>query len=280
MDTVESIRYADADGNLLDTSMALASGDFRRSQIRTRYRGGMEVWVNGHPEESWTIHPSDRPQDSPIVLPPFGWYASDTKKKDLLGLSAIIDGRRADYVDGPKYTYANGRGRFTRFERAACDGHLIAHRRDDGKVELIPVLCQVGFGIGLDGRQADAVALDEAGETIGAAETRFSRGLVFVEPVEGAFSYLLTPKAAPSMPAASAPSTAIPGETIQIQGAGNPSVQIPVDAPLGRLFLASRRRGVVRFLGCPARGRLGSVDPRRIGRRTGSARGLPDGRFD
>ncbi|NLS97090.1 MAG: hypothetical protein GXX96_33555 [Planctomycetaceae bacterium] len=236
VDTVESIHYADAGGNLLDTSTALAGGDFRRSQIRTRYRGGMEVWVNGHPEYSWKIHPGDRPQDSPVVLPPFGWYACDTQKKDLVGLSAIVDGRRADYVDGPKYTYANGRGRFTRFERAACDGHLIAHRREDGKVELIPVLCQVGFGIGLDGRRADAVALNEAGETIGPAETRLSRGLVFVEPVEGAFSYLLTPEAAPAMPAASAPSTAIPGETIQIQGAGNPTVLIPADTPVGRLF--------------------------------------------
>ncbi len=235
-DSVESIRYADADGNLLDTSTALATGAYRRSQIRTRYRGGMEVWVNGHADDSWTIQPSDRPSASPVVLPPFGWYATDTTRKDLHGLSAIVDGRRADYVDGPKYIYANGRGRFTRFERAACDGHLIAHRRDDGKVELIPVHCEVGFGIGLQGRSADATALNEAGESIGPAETRYSRGLVYVEPVPNAFSYLLTPKAEPANQAVSAPATAIPGETVQIQGGANATVQIPADAPIGQLF--------------------------------------------
>ena len=236
LDTVESIRYADADGNLLDTSTALATGAYRRSQIRTRYRGGMEVWVNGHGEESWTIRPSDRPADSPIVLPPFGWYASDTAKEDLLGLSAIVEGHRADYVDSPKYIYANGRGQFTRFDRAACDGQLIALRRDDGKVELIPVLCEVGFGINLAGQSADAVALNEAGETMGPAETRFSRGLVFVQPVDGAFSYLLTPKPAPAALPSAERRSAIPGETVPISGGSEATAKIPADAPVGRLF--------------------------------------------
>ena len=251
VDQVESIRYADADGKLLDTSAALASGDFRRSQIRTRYRGGMEVWVNGHSEESWTIRPSDRSGESPVVLPPFGWYASDTSQKDLRGLSAMIDGRRADYVDGPTYTYANGRGRFTRFQRAACDGHLIAHWRDDGKAELIPVLCQVGFGIGLGGRDADAVALNEAGETMGPVETRFSRGLVFVEPVEGAFSYLLTPKPAPERRLSSTRFNAILGESIPVQGGGKSTVQIPGDAPVGQLFWHRDEESWLDFLVVP-----------------------------
>ncbi len=251
VDTVESIRYADAGGNLFDTSTALASGDYRRSQIRTRYREGMEVWVNGHPQESWTIHPSDRPQDRPIVLPPFGWYACDTKKKDLVGLSAIVDGRRADYVDGPKYTYGNGRGHFARFERAACDGQLIAHRRDDGKVELIPVGCEVGFGIGLDGHSAEAIALDEAGQPIGPAETRSSRGLVFVEPVQDAFSYLLTPKGEATAPAVSAPLTAIPGETIATGGSAGATVEIPADAPVGRLSWHRQGESWLDFLVVP-----------------------------
>lgn len=233
VDQVESIRYADADGNLLDTSTALATGDFRRSQICTRYQDGMEVWVNGHAEELWTIHPTE---SESIVLPPFGWYAADTKRKDLLGMSAIVDGERGDYVDGPKYTYANGRGRFTRFERAACDGQLIAHWRDNGKAELIPVECHVAFGISFNGRSAEAIALNEAGESIGPAKTRFSRGLVFVEPVEGAFSYVLTPKPAPATSLASPRLTAIPGESVSVQGGGNTVAQIPKDAAVGQLF--------------------------------------------
>jgi hypothetical protein len=233
VDQVESICYADGDGNLLDTSTALANGAFRRSQICTRYQGGMEVWINGHAQESWTIRPTE---SDPVVLPPFGWYAADTKRNDLLGMSAIVDGGRADYVDGLKYTYANGRGRFTRFERAACDGQLIAHWRDNGKCELIPVECHVGFGIGFDGRSTEAIALNEAGDALGPAETRFSRGLVFVEPVEGAFSYLLTPKSAPARQLASTRLTAIPGESLAIQGGEEATLQIPKDAAVGQLF--------------------------------------------
>ncbi|MDD4785719.1 MAG: hypothetical protein PHO07_00985 [Pirellulales bacterium] len=231
-DTVATIRYADQAGKLLDTSTAVATGAFRRSQIKTVYRGGMEVWVNGHREESWTIPGADRA--SRVVLPPHGWYAIDRHGKDLVGFSALVDGHRADYVDGPAYTYANGRGRFTRFDRAACDGQLIAHRRAGGSVELIPVGCRVGFAVDIGGAAA-AVALDEAGKEIGPADTRFSRGLVHVVPVEGAFSYLLSPRPAPPEPLGSKRTEAIPGEQVEV-GGGQPPVRCPTDAPIGRLF--------------------------------------------
>ncbi len=61
---------------------------------------------------------------------------------------------------------------------------------------MVPVGGGSDFGVSLDGRTATAVALDEEGKEIGPAKTRLSRGLVYVEPVEKAFSYVLTPEAA------------------------------------------------------------------------------------
>jgi len=202
------IRYADERGHLLDVSDAVASGAFRRSQVATRYANDLRVVVNGHPSESWWIATSGRdlppsqPQSRPEVaihpaktleLPPNGWFARSADGK-LLALSAIVDGHRADYVDSPAYLYADGRGRFTRFAKAASDGPLIAHRRSDGSMEVIPVGKCASFGVSLGGKAATAVALDKEGKEFGPAETRLGRGLVYVVPQTNAFSYVLRPR--------------------------------------------------------------------------------------
>ncbi len=173
--TAESIRYADPQGKLLDTSQAVAADVYRRCQIATRYDNGLEVYVNGHPTDTWSLPQAE--------LPPNGWYVHDTTDHQLTAFSAMVDGHRADYVDSPAYVYANGRGTLTRFPRATCDGQLIANWQPDGTVEVIPVGdCSV-IGIELNGQAASAVALDEARTPLGAAATRYSRGLVYITPV-------------------------------------------------------------------------------------------------
>jgi len=184
------IRYADEKGNLLDASAAVAAGAYRRSQVRTEYSNGLVVTVNGHPAETWKTPEGD--------LPPNGWAVEDPRGKKLVAWSKLVEGHRADYVDSPAYVYANGRGRLTRFDRAACDGQLAVHKRPDGTLEAIPVGgCKV-IGVSLDGRAATAVALDEEGKALGPAETRLSRGLVYVTPIAKAFSYVLTPGSGPA----------------------------------------------------------------------------------
>ena len=62
------IRYADQQGRLLDTSAAVAGGEFRRSQVVTRYDNGLEVRVNGHPTETWQTPLLGRLSTAPLAM--------------------------------------------------------------------------------------------------------------------------------------------------------------------------------------------------------------------
>ena len=234
------IRYADADGNLLDSSAAVATGAFRRSQIATRYDNGLEVTVNGHDDHTWTTKDAE--------LPPFGWFVRDTRAGDLLAFSALVDGHRADYVDSPAYLYADPRGRFVRFEKLACDGPLVAHHRNNGDVEVIPVAPCTRFGVSLGGRTATAVALEEEGGEVGTAVTRFSRGLVYIEPVTGAFSYRLTPGKAVESALQSDRIEVVPGETVTVVGRKKHTCQIPGDAVTGEQIWRESEDAWIDFL--------------------------------
>jgi len=216
--TVADIRYADEHGQFLDTSAAVATGAFRCSQIATRYSNGLRVVVNGHPTETWRTADAE--------LPPNGWFTKSADSK-LLAFSANVDGHRADYVDSPAYIYADGRGQFTRFENAASDGQLIAHKRADGTLEVIPVGKCSSFGVALGGRTASAVALDHDGKELGPSETRFSRGLVYVTPLPGAFSYILTPGTKPPTTPEHFRNKVVPGETV------SPTFRVPSDTKPG-----------------------------------------------
>jgi len=224
-ETATDIRYADEKGNLLDTSAAVGTGAFRRSQIATTYSSGLKVVVNGHPTETWKTAEAE--------LPPNGWYAVDTREGKLIASSAIVDGHRADYVDSPAYVYADGRGQFTRFDKAACDGQLIAHKRADGSVELIPVGKCATFAVSLEGRAARAIALDKEANEMGPAETRVSRGLVYVTPVPDAFSYRLEPEDPPEVSLTCERVAVVPGETVRVTGRTEHVFRVPPDATPG-----------------------------------------------
>ncbi|MCX6910164.1 MAG: hypothetical protein NTY01_19265 [Verrucomicrobia bacterium] len=245
--TAVEIRYADERGQRLDVSAAVASGAFRRSQIATRYANGLRVVVNGHPSETWRIEvpPASLPAlfglrdnaagkdaGATLELPPNGWFARSADGK-LLALSAIVDGHRADYVDSPAYFYADGRGTFTRFAKAASDGQLIAHKRRDGSLEVIPVGKCVSFGVSLGGKTATAVALDKEGKEIGPSETRFSRGLVYVMPQTNAFSYVLKSAAKPAVVLSCPRSEVVPGETVVVCGREKHEFRVPADVKPG-----------------------------------------------
>jgi hypothetical protein len=227
---VEQIRYADEHGQLWDTSAAVARDVVRRCQIVTRYQNGLEVTVNGHPADRWPT--------ADALLPPNGWSVKDRDGR-FVARSAIVAGHRADYVDSPAYLYADGRGRFTRFAKAACDGPLIVHWRPGGSAEVIPVGRCDEFAVAFEGNTATAEALDEERRSLGPTATRLSRGLTFITPVKKAFSYLLHPY--PALPVAleSARDEVVPGETVAVAGLAAHSFQVPRDARPGtRLWQA------------------------------------------
>jgi hypothetical protein len=184
----------------------------------------LEVFVNGHPTDVWSL-----PQ---VTLPPNGWYVKNAEAQSLLAFSALQNGRRVDYVDSPAYVYANGRGQLTRFPAAVARGQLVARRLDVDHMELLAYGSDPVLGVAMDGRAATAMALDEAGHDLRPAETRFSRGMVFVTPVPNAVSYRLTAGTVPERPLSCARLSVVPGETVRLEPDGV-EWRVPADAAIG-----------------------------------------------
>ncbi len=228
----QEIRYVDAAGNLLDTTAAVASGAWERSQIVTRYTDGTVTAVNGSPAERLHVRAHGRTLD----LPPNG-YAGWTADGAVEVLSADASGGRADYAATPAYLYVDGRGRFTRFARAAADGAAICRCEPGGRCEIIPL---EGAACGFRVAAAAARALAEDGRDLGPATLRTARGLTYVLPVPGAFSYLLEPATAVERSGlACERDTVTPGETVTVHGKARHALTIPADARPGeRLWRA------------------------------------------
>jgi hypothetical protein len=105
MEPVADIAYADGE-RLVSTSDALRANVVRGNQVRIRYANGLSLWVNLNWDgRDWTV----RERDRTWVLPPGGWLA--LQGDDFLEYSALQDGHRVDFVDGPDYVYLDGHGK-------------------------------------------------------------------------------------------------------------------------------------------------------------------------
>ena len=221
----EEILYADAEGRLHDVSSAVASGVYRRSQIVTRYSDDTVTAVNGSLTERMQVEAFGRLLD----LPPNG-YVGWTADGQVEVVSDDAAGHRTDYAVSPAYIYMDARGIFTRFEKAAGDGLCICRKSGPDEWEIIPyegAIC--GFAINGE----SAIALDFNGWELGPAELRHSRGLTWVMPVEGAFSYLVKEAAAPQVVLSCERDQVIAGERITVRGGQLHEITIPADAKPG-----------------------------------------------
>ncbi|MGB2820979.1 MAG: hypothetical protein WBF17_08360, partial [Phycisphaerae bacterium] len=144
--------------------------------------------------------------------------------------------------------YCDARGGLARFAKAVCDQAVIALRRGDDTVEVIPVAAPKVVAVSLDGRDANAVALDRAAEPVGPAETRFSRGLVHVLPVSGAFSYLLTPTDRPATALQCDRLDVVAGETVTVEGKRRQRFRVPPAARPGGLLWHKAEEGWIDFV--------------------------------
>ena len=203
------IRYADTGGRLLDTSQTVASGAYQRSQVVTRYADGTITAANGSKTDRLKVSAYGRDLD----LPPNG-YAGWTKDGAIEVLSSDPNGHRSDYAVTPAYLYVDGRGKFMRFAKAAGNGIGICRSLPKGQYEiLLHNNAECGFAVDA----VSAVALDKERKELGPAQFRTARGLAYVVPVKGAFSYLLT-----SAPRRSAELNSAVSPTSSRQGAGVP----------------------------------------------------------
>ncbi len=181
--SVDSIRYAGPDGQLYDTSAALASDLYKRSQLVVRYKDGTAVAVNGSNTEPMLV--KDRTGKMIRVTP--NGYLVWTKQGDLLIESFNRFGFRFDYADTPEYLYFDGRGHWQTRENACGNGQGYCLKQKDRKYEMFLLGGQTGFRLDAD----KATALDFERKPIGPAKIIQSRGYLFVEPVPNAVSYLL-----------------------------------------------------------------------------------------
>lgn len=227
------IRYATGDGKLLDTSHAVASGDYKRSQVVVRYSDGTITAANGSKTERMVVEAFGRKLD----LPPNG-YAGWTADGVIDVLSGDMGGKRCDYAATPAYLYVDGRGQFVRFTKAAGNGAGICRVLPNGQYEIIPHNgAECGFAV----EATKAVALDKDRNELGPAPLRVSRGLTYVVPVKGAFSYLLSnagiaPETRPkTRPALSCDrDRVVPGERVDVRGEKTHQVRIPESAQPGQ----------------------------------------------
>ena len=137
----DTIRYADADGALHETTAALANGAYMRSQVTTRYADGTVTVANGHPEARMKVTVADQSLD----LPPNGYWGR-SGDGTVRVFSGEVNGRRADLAVAPAYTYIDGRGHFTRFDEGAAAGVAICRALTNGMAEILMHKCtEVGF---------------------------------------------------------------------------------------------------------------------------------------
>ncbi len=220
------IRYADAEGRLLTTSEAVASGAYRRSQVVVRYADGTVVAANGSKTSAMAVTAYGRK----IRLLPNG-YCGWTKDGLIEVTNQSPTGGHADYSISPEYMFVDGRGKFTRFANAASDGPAVCRRIKAGEWEVIPLNgAQCGFAVSA----RSATALDRERNPLGRAELRISRGLTYIMPVKGAYSYLLRGVRvdAPQTLLRAARTAVTPGETVVVQGRKPHRVIVPEDAAM------------------------------------------------
>ncbi|MCD6361940.1 MAG: hypothetical protein J7M38_13875, partial [Armatimonadetes bacterium] len=223
--SAEQILYADAGGGLHPTTEAVASGVYRRSQIVTRYSDGTVTVVNGSRTDRMRVNAFGREVD----LPPNG-FAGWTEDGRIDVLSSDGPGHRCDYAVTPAYLLVDGRDTFARFPKAAAGGLGVCRILDDGRYEIIPYQdAECGFAIG----NCSAVALAEDGSELGPAEVRRARGLTYIMPVEGAFSYILTRVDQSAAALTCERDEVVPGERVVVRGRQEHTLQIPPDAAPG-----------------------------------------------
>ena len=222
----DTIRYANAAGELHDTSEALASGCYRRSQVVTRYANGCLTAANGSLSERLRASV----EGTPLDLPPNGYWGRSADGAVRV-FSGDVGGHRADLSVSPDATYVDGRGAFVRFPEGASDGVGICRTLTN---DLAEVLLNKTSDAGFPFTFADAVALDKTNAVIGPATVRTARGLSYVQPVKGAFSYRVSrSRTLPAAALACDREQVVPGQRVAVRGQTAHTAAVPLDAKPG-----------------------------------------------
>ena len=219
--SVTAIRYCTEDGRLLDTSEAIRTGAYRNSQLVIDYDSGAHVVANGSTELPLKVTYAGRE----ISLRPNSFVAW-TDDGQYLSTNADSDGLPCDYVESPEYIFLDGRDRaFQRMPKADGSGSAVCRNDDAEHWEFIHYEgAQCGFAV----EGGNARAYNYENEDIGPATAVRCRGMLYVLPVEGAFSYKLEKSAV-------TPETLLSSEAYEVASGDTVTIQTP-NGPVERVI--------------------------------------------
>jgi len=204
---VAEIRYFDGE-KLVDTSSALITDAYKRSQVYVRYENGLELWCNLSFEDDWAVVVDG----DEFLLPPTGFVAR--RPDDIMAYSAVRGGTRHELVRCRDYLYLETRGERLRVDDTApgaegareawgpdmtTRGTTAVKRDGDGAWWIIPAttcdevsVSRRWLGVAPT-VQFQAAAYDLAGDRVAEAEVRSGPVAVTVMPVEedGVLKYRL-----------------------------------------------------------------------------------------
>ena len=160
-----------------------------RRQLHIEYPGGLKLWLNDHPGESWRV----RVGRKLVALPPAGWAAGQGDA--LFSFSGRHHGRRVDYLRSPAYTYLDGRGHWFDAPEAGANGALAVSPLGRRSLCILRISGEGAFVVrrayGTDGRPTRCDAFDDKGAKLASAPFSLGRHGTRIEPVPNALRYVL-----------------------------------------------------------------------------------------
>lgn len=184
MQSVSTIEYADAAGNMMTPSQAIATDALKLSRLRVLYRNGLEIFVNGS-DSVWKVDKYE--------LPRWGWLAR-SKNGDFLEYSALLGGRRVDYVKSPEYEYLDARGNHAAIGGISTKGAVAVRRKSEG-VEIIDILGNEEIAV--EAKAQKCTAYDEDGKSLGPVQVKQEGPKTIFTAVKGARKYVIDISTAP-----------------------------------------------------------------------------------
>lgn len=209
-------RIAYWDGaNLVSVSEAVVRDLPRvRRQLYVEYPNGLKLWLNDHPNENWKVTIGSRA----FVLPSAGWLAY--QKGQLLSYSALVDGRKADYLRSDATIYLDGRGELFSTPEGASDGGIAITRPAQNQLRVIRISGKEPFRInrpfGVRGIVVSCRAYDVDGNELAKPVVHDSGSATWVEPVDKAVRYLLEFSGKPTWSLSPERTEVVAGDTLRV----------------------------------------------------------------
>ena len=188
---VAAVHY-ERGGKEYNTSDALRQRILNDNHVHVSYENGLEVYVNGSVDKDdvWEVK-----RGSVMYRLPQNGYMFEQPGK-LSGYGALINGRRVDFVDGPRYLWADARGKMTDFGPLQTAGCVVIRKDAPGGDDVILVS---GDAVTLDlpalkrdGIAAEnVVALDEQERPLGQGRIGQQGSRLTLEATRSIISYRL-----------------------------------------------------------------------------------------